>query len=129
MYQHAFYSSEPWSKSIHQQSGYELLRFGKSLNSKCDIVQNSIVGMMQGEEAKVVILSLVRNNKEGRIGFLKERNRVAVLLSRAMHGMYILGNELSLEMCKSDDDTWKQVLNMLHEEDHIGNALEVIWNY
>jgi hypothetical protein len=40
----------------------------------------------------VVILSLVRSRPDGNIGFLRLRNRINVLLSRAKHGMYLLGN-------------------------------------
>ena len=38
------------------------------------------VDNFQGEEAKVVIVSLVRSNQERRCGFLKTRNRINVLL-------------------------------------------------
>ena len=34
--------------------------------------------------------------RQGAIGFLKAQNRINVLLSRAQHGMYILGNATSL---------------------------------
>lgn len=40
----------------------------------------------------MVILSLVRSRPDGNIGFLRLRNRINVLLSRAKHGMYLLGN-------------------------------------
>jgi superfamily I DNA and/or RNA helicase len=40
----------------------------------------------------VVILSLVRSRADCNIGFLRLRNRINVLLSRAKHGMYLLGN-------------------------------------
>ncbi|KAL8689201.1 MAG: hypothetical protein Q9224_004695, partial [Gallowayella concinna] len=46
----------------------------------------------QGEEAKVVILSFVRSNAEGKCGFLRTSNRINVALSRARHGMYIVGD-------------------------------------
>ncbi|KAF4260255.1 hypothetical protein CNMCM8057_002356 [Aspergillus fumigatus] len=46
----------------------------------------------QGEEAKVVVISLVRSNSQNRCGFLRTSNRINVLLSRAQHGMYIIGN-------------------------------------
>lgn len=46
----------------------------------------------QGEENDIVLLSLVRNNHEDNIGFLKASNRVCVALSRARHGFYIFGN-------------------------------------
>jgi superfamily I DNA and/or RNA helicase len=45
-----------------------------------------------GEEAKVVIISLVRCNEAGKAGFLNTTNRINVLLSRAQHGMYLIGN-------------------------------------
>jgi superfamily I DNA and/or RNA helicase len=39
---------------------------------------------------------LVRSNKEGKIGFLKEFERVNVMFSRARHGMIIVGNHESV---------------------------------
>ena len=47
------------------------------------------VDNFQGEEAKVIVVSLVRSNDERRCGFLKTSNRINVLLSRARHGMYV----------------------------------------
>ncbi|KAK6850516.1 hypothetical protein PG987_000150 [Apiospora arundinis] len=45
-----------------------------------------------GEEAKVIIVSLVRSNTKRKVGFLRTVNRINVLLSRAQHGMYLIGN-------------------------------------
>ncbi|CZT11782.1 related to helicases [Rhynchosporium graminicola] len=50
------------------------------------------VDNFQGEEAKVIVVSLVRSNDKRKCGFLKTSNRINVLLSRARHGMYIIGN-------------------------------------
>lgn len=50
------------------------------------------VDSYQGEENIIVILSLVRNNTSGKIGFLDINNRVVVALSRAKYGFYIFGN-------------------------------------
>ncbi|KAK5991678.1 NFX1-type zinc finger-containing-like protein [Cladobotryum mycophilum] len=50
------------------------------------------VDNFQGEEAKVIIVSLVRSNPAHRVGFLRTENRINVLLSRAQHGMYLIGN-------------------------------------
>lgn len=72
-----------------------------------------------------MILSLVRNNKAGDIGFLKMRNRVNVLLSRAQHGMYILGNAASLEANAQRAPMWSQVIGMLRERGCMGKALQV----
>jgi hypothetical protein len=46
----------------------------------------------QGEENDIILLSLVRSNKDNQIGFLKSFNRVCVALSRAILGFYVIGN-------------------------------------
>ncbi|CAG8027151.1 unnamed protein product [Penicillium salamii] len=50
------------------------------------------VDNFQGEEAKVIVVSLVRSNSKRQVGFLRTENRINVLLSRAQHGMYLIGN-------------------------------------
>ncbi|KAH6893145.1 hypothetical protein B0T10DRAFT_436979, partial [Thelonectria olida] len=50
------------------------------------------VDNFQGEEAKVIVVSLVRSNSMHKVGFLRTTNRINVLLSRAQHGMYLIGN-------------------------------------
>ena len=46
----------------------------------------STVDSYQGEENDIILLSLVRSNKNNSIGFLKVSNRVCVALSRARKG-------------------------------------------
>ena len=58
------------------------------------------VDNFQGEEAKVVLLSLARNNRHNRVGFVKTSNRANVMLSRAQHGMYIVGNARTFRECQ-----------------------------
>ena len=79
------------------------------------------VDNFQGEEAKVIIVSLVRSNKKNNCGFLKTSNRINVLLSRAQHGMYILGNANTARHVRM----WDAVLNMLEEAGNFGNTLEL----
>lgn len=55
-------------------------------------VRIAVLDNYQGEECKIILLSLVRNNTDNSIGFLKIENRVCVALSRAKEGMYIMGN-------------------------------------
>ena len=47
--------------------------------------------------------------REGNIGFLRLKNRVNVMLSRARDGMYILGNRRTLEARSASTDMWPQV--------------------
>ena len=55
-------------------------------------VRVTTVDNYQGEENDVIILSLVRSNQEGSVGFLGTDNRVCVALSRARNGLYAFGN-------------------------------------
>ncbi|KAJ5644917.1 hypothetical protein N7507_010928 [Penicillium longicatenatum] len=73
------------------------------------VLRVSTVDNFQGEEAKVVIVSLVRSNKAHNCGFLRAPNRINVLLSRAKHGMYIIGNSETLRHI----EIWAQVLKGL----------------
>eukprot|EP00028_Trichosphaerium_sp_Am-I-7-wt_P015789 CAMPEP_0168513754 /NCGR_PEP_ID=MMETSP0405-20121227/3673_1 /TAXON_ID=498012 /ORGANISM="Trichosphaerium sp, Strain Am-I-7 wt" /LENGTH=170 /DNA_ID=CAMNT_0008532691 /DNA_START=234 /DNA_END=743 /DNA_ORIENTATION=- len=54
----------------------------------------------QGEENLIILLSLVRCNKGKYIGFLKMENRAIVALSRAKHGLYVIGSSKTLERDK-----------------------------
>lgn len=75
------------------------------------------VDSYQGEENKVVLLSLVRNNERGQIGFLDIVNRVCVALSRAQCGFYIFGSAPLLhghKFCK----IWRKVLKIMINDGH-----------
>ncbi|KIW76317.1 hypothetical protein Z517_11063 [Fonsecaea pedrosoi CBS 271.37] len=68
------------------------------------------VDSYQGEENDIVILSLARNNEEGKIGFLSNENRTCVALSRAKYGFYLFGNARIL---MNGSDLWHTVLTLL----------------
>lgn len=55
------------------------------------LVKVDTVDSYQGKENRIVILSTVRNNPEGRIGFLRSPNRVNVAMSRAMERLFVVG--------------------------------------
>ena len=65
------------------------------------------VDNFQGEENDIILLSLVRSNEEGKIGFLSTSNRVCVALSRAKKGFYCIGN-IGL-MCDKEK-LWKDII-------------------
>ena len=77
------------------------------------------VDNFQGEEAKVIVVSLVRSNVERKPGFLKTSNRINVLLSRAQHGMYIIGDAENFKHVH----VWDQVIDMFAQTDSIGPSL------
>lgn len=68
------------------------------------------VDSYQGEENAVVLLSLVRSNEHGNIGFLEVENRICVAISRAQRGFYLFGDAPNL--CKSSMLWWLVVLAM-----------------
>uniref|UniRef100_A0A0K8U8V5 NFX1-type zinc finger-containing protein 1 n=1 Tax=Bactrocera latifrons TaxID=174628 RepID=A0A0K8U8V5_BACLA len=79
----------------------------------------STVDSFQGLEANIVLLSLVRSNNKEQIGFLKEKNRICVALSRAKQGLYIIGNLPLLAGCS---ESWRSIEQILKSQDAIGNA-------
>jgi superfamily I DNA and/or RNA helicase len=56
-------------------------------NAKLKNIRVSTVDNYQGEECDIILLSLVRSNNNGKIGFLAIENRICVALSRARLGM------------------------------------------
>ncbi|GES78947.1 P-loop containing nucleoside triphosphate hydrolase protein [Rhizophagus clarus] len=97
----------------------------KSLNQQVTL---RTVDNFQGEEANIVIISLVRNSSKeddrGKIGFLKSTNRSNVLLSRAKHGMYLLGNaEL---MANESPKMWAKVIEILKSRDQVGDSFPIL---
>ena len=83
----------------------------------------SSIDNFQGEENDIILLSLVRNNEEERIGFLKIDNRVCVALSRAKKGLYIIGNR---KMLSNQSPLWKKVLSDFEKSGYIGKSLPVL---
>ena len=81
------------------------------------------VDNFQGEENDIILLSLVRSNEEGRIGFLGESNRICVALSRARKGFYCIGN---FNLLNSHSKLWKEICDDLRTKQSIGDNLQLI---
>lgn len=69
-------------------------------------VEISSVDAFQGREKDFIILSCVRANNDGNIGFLSDARRLNVAITRARYGLMILGNPRSL----SRDKLWRSLL-------------------
>lgn len=82
-------------------------------------VRLATVDNFQGEEAKIVIISLVRSNPQNRCGFLSTSNRINVLMSRAKHGCYILGNSETYRGVPM----WNQIIGLLQDGGNFGPDL------
>ncbi|KAL2487580.1 uncharacterized protein Fot_40872 [Forsythia ovata] len=71
------------------------------------VTVNSIDGF-QGGEKDIIIMSTVRSNGGGSIGFLASPQRTNVSLTRARHCLWILGNERTL---KNSDSVWQALVH------------------
>ncbi|NXM50736.1 ZNFX1 protein, partial [Gymnorhina tibicen] len=84
-------------------------------------VKVHVVDKYQGEENDIILLSLVRSNKEERPGFLQIPNRICVALSRARKGLYCIGNMRMLGKVP----LWNKIIQTLGKNGHIGQSLEL----
>lgn len=57
------------------------------------LISVNTVDGFQGQERDVILISLVRSNDEGQIGFLKDLRRMNVAMTRARMKLFILGNK------------------------------------
>jgi hypothetical protein len=88
----------------------------------CCAVLITSVDSYQGEENHIVLLSLVRSNTKGLIGFLSSENRVNVALSRAKHGLFIFGN---MDALCARSELWRKINKVLVDEEAIGEVLQL----
>uniref|UniRef100_A0A2K5Y9A8 Zinc finger NFX1-type containing 1 n=1 Tax=Mandrillus leucophaeus TaxID=9568 RepID=A0A2K5Y9A8_MANLE len=84
-------------------------------------VRVHVVDKYQGEENDIILLSLVRSNQEGKVGFLQISNRICVALSRAKKGMYCIGNMQMLAKVP----LWSKIIHTLRENNQIGPMLRL----
>ena len=98
--------------------------FIKQQNSEdLESVRLTTVDNFQGEENDIILLSLVRSNKNEKVGFIKIVNRACVALSRAKKGFYCIGN---FDLLSKHSEIWSKVVNDLKASESIGNALPLV---
>lgn len=100
-----------------------LLRDLTKKNDALRDIRVTAVDNYQGEENRIIILSLVRSNRDNKIGFLTAPNRICVALSRAKEGFYIFGN---MSVLKSASNIWRQINDRLQEQKAVGRKLTLI---
>jgi len=70
-------------------------------------VQVGTVDSFQGQETSVVCFSAVRSNSLKEMGFLRDPRRLCVSLTRAKHGLVVVGDARTLNSCRH----WSALLN------------------
>ncbi|MCD6523680.1 MAG: IGHMBP2 family helicase [Thermococcus sp.] len=78
----------------------------------------------QGREKEVIVLSFVRSNKKGEIGFLKDLRRLNVSLTRAKRKLVLIGDSSTLSV----HPTYKRLVDFVREREihiYVGSHLGV----
>ena len=83
-------------------------------------VRVSCVDNFQGEECEIILLSLVRSNEEGIIGFAQEENRICVSLSRAKTGLFVIGD---FTLLADKSVMWNNVVTSVEKSGNISDCL------
>lgn len=100
-----------------------LIKKELSAISICKGVHVTAVDNFQGEENDIILLSMVRSNRDNNVGFLKVDNRICVALSRARHGLFIVGN---MDGLVASSPTWKHIQAKLLTRREIGESLPLL---
>ena len=90
-----------------------------------EVLRNVVIAVVdnyQGEENDIILLSLVRSNEAGNIGYLRLHNRICVALSRARHGLFVVGNFKELS---ASSKSWKNILHHLEKKQQVGFEMEL----
>ncbi|MBD2482837.1 serine/threonine-protein kinase [Planktothrix sp. FACHB-1365] len=94
--------------SVAVLTGYaaQLKLLNRSLNSEGNnwqalTVECNTVDAFQGREADIALYSVTRSNRQGKVGFLRDSERLNVALSRGKVGLVIVGDH---HFCRTSDD-------------------------
>lgn len=86
------------------------------LKNKVDVDVKTVDGF-QGKEKEIILISTVRSNKWGNIGFLSDLRRLNVAITRAKKKLIIIGNAETL----SHNPTYRRLIDYCRKLDVIVN--------
>ena len=72
---------------------------------------NTVDGF-QGQERDIIVISLVRSNDEGQIGFLRDLRRMNVGITRARMKLIIIGDKDTMTQHPFYRELWKYICNL-----------------
>ena len=84
-------------------------------------MRTSTIDSFQGQEHEIIILSLVRSNDDGEIGFLKDYRRMNVAITRAKEQLYIIGDSSTI----GADPFYNKLLTYIESHGHY----KTIWEF
>lgn len=83
----------------------------------------STIDSFQGQEADIIIVSLVRSNPEGKIGFLSDYRRMNVALTRAKSKLIVIGDSTTI----TSDSFYKQFVSYTEEIGAYHSVFELMY--
>ena len=86
----------------------------KLIQDMCDVEVKTVDGF-QGREKEVIIISTVRSNNDGNIGFLRDLRRLNVAITRAKRKLIIIGDADTL----ISNPTYERLIEFVREKNLI----------
>ncbi|MED6176527.1 hypothetical protein PIB30_089119 [Stylosanthes scabra] len=109
----------PYNGQVHEIQK-TLKQYISDTDPNFSVSVRSVDGFQGGEE-DIIIISTVRSNGAGKIGFLSNRQRTNVALTRARYCLWILGNASTL---MKREGVWKKLVLDAKERNCFHNAQE-----
>jgi superfamily I DNA/RNA helicase len=81
-------------------------------------IDYSTVDAYQGRESDVVVYLVTRSNRQGKLGFLRERPRLNVALSRARDALIIIGDEAFVDNAEGENPFRSVLSHIRAAKDH-----------
>ncbi|KAL5102073.1 hypothetical protein RYX36_006400 [Vicia faba] len=106
----------PYKAQVHEIQ--EKVKQYMVSDPKFSVNVRSVDGFQGGEE-DIIIISTVRSNLSGKVGFLSNRQRANVAITRARHCLWIIGNATTLV---NSNSVWKKVVGDAKERKSFHNA-------
>ncbi len=109
----------PYRKQVEEITNYVPIAIGIRITN-CSI---NTVDSFQGQEKKIVMISLVRSNEGGEIGFLKDYRRMNVAMTRAQEKLIIVGDSATI----GNDAFYAKMLEYVEQIGGYRSAFELLY--
>lgn len=99
-------ADSPWSVGLVSPYAAQVEELSKLCSDGCKdslMIRASTVDGFQGQECDFIIFSAVRSNSTSKIGFLEDKRRLNVAITRARYGLVIICDTVTV----SSNATWR----------------------